>query len=439
MNKREVMELKKRFKKDDCTFTRMSGCYVSGEKHIILNFNRTFLNLDEDEYFKYLEIAKKVLSGTVGNNLLELEFPGLEEAVGGRQHSLMALKRSALKDEALLDSFYQTIIDSYDYAGNYLIVLFHDVYDVMTKTSDNSKLDESEEVFEYVLCAICPVELSKPGLSYFEDDNRIGARVRDWIVDAPVNGFLFPAFTDRSADIHSVMYYTKNAKDPHPEFMEEGLGCKSRQTATEQKETFTNIVRTAVGGDEKQTEKVLMEIQENINNLIDEHNTCHDKDSEPAVLTNEKITGILTKAGLPEEISDKIEKSYTEKFGDMPPVAEHLIDSKALAANEQKKKEQHLVQQVQILQDKLEKTTTEAQENMEVAAANVENGVSIQEEVDSENEEENTPAVNYDVVVKVKPQKLPEIKSQVIDGKKCIVIPMDEDEQANVNGVNTVL
>ena len=138
----------------------------------------------------------------------------------------------------------------------------------MTKTSDNSKLDESEEIFEYILCAICPVELSKPGLSYFEDDNRIGARVRDWVVDAPVNGFLFPAFTDRSADIHSVMYYTKNAKDSHPEFMEEGLGCISRQTATEQKETFSNIVRTAVGGDEKQTEKVLMEIQENILSLI---------------------------------------------------------------------------------------------------------------------------------------------------------------------------
>ena len=43
MNKREVMELKKRFKKDDCTFTRMSGCYVSGEKHILLNFNRRYL------------------------------------------------------------------------------------------------------------------------------------------------------------------------------------------------------------------------------------------------------------------------------------------------------------------------------------------------------------------------------------------------------------
>ena len=234
------------------------------------------------------------------------------------------------------------------------------------------------------------------------------------------------------------MYYTKNAKDSHPEFMEEGLGCISRQTATEQKETFSNIVRTAVGGDEKQTEKVLMEIQENISNLIDEHNTCHDKDSEPAVLTNDKITSILTDAGLPEEISDKIEKSYTEKFGEMPPVAEHLIDSKALAANEQKKKEQHLVQQVQILQDKLEKTAIEAKEHME-AAAKIENEVSIQEDVNGKNENTDTSALNYDVVVKVKPQKLSEIKSQVIDGKKCIVIPMDEDEQANVNGVNTVL
>lgn len=79
----------------------------------------------------------------------------------------------------------------------------------MTKTTDNSKLDESEEVYEYLLCAICPVSLAKPALGYLEDENRIGARIRDWIVGAPDLGFVFPAFTDRSTDINSVMYYTK--------------------------------------------------------------------------------------------------------------------------------------------------------------------------------------------------------------------------------------
>ncbi len=144
MRKKDILELKKRLKKDHCTFTKMCGCYVNGEKNIILNFRETFLNLDEDEYFKYLEIAKKVMSGTIGNNILELNFPLNDYLVNERQVSLMKLKNSQLKDDELLNDFYKLVIDNYDYTGNFLILLFHDAYDVITKTKDNLKVDESE-------------------------------------------------------------------------------------------------------------------------------------------------------------------------------------------------------------------------------------------------------------------------------------------------------
>ena len=174
MRKKDILELKKRFKKDHCTFTKMCGCYVNGEKNILLKFRETFLNLEEDDYFKYLEIAKKVLSGTIGNNILELNFELNEEHINEKQLSFMKLKNSGLKDDALLDEFYNSIIESYDYTGNFLILIFHDAYDVITKTKDNAKLDESEEVYEYILCAICPVELSKAGLRYFAEANTNG-------------------------------------------------------------------------------------------------------------------------------------------------------------------------------------------------------------------------------------------------------------------------
>ena len=153
MNKKDILEIKRRFKKEACTFTRMCGCYVDADRNKITKIGETFLNLEDEEFYKYLEIAKKVLSGTIGNNLLELEFPLAEEAAGGRQQFLMGLRESRLKNDDLMDTFYDMIIDSYDYVGNYLILIFHDAYDVMTKTSDNDKLDESEEVYEYLLCA----------------------------------------------------------------------------------------------------------------------------------------------------------------------------------------------------------------------------------------------------------------------------------------------
>lgn len=489
MKKKDILELKRRLKKDECTFTKMCGCYVDGEKNIVLKIKETFLNLREEEFFKYLEIAKKTLSGTVGNNLLELNFPLDEENIGGRQLSLMELKKSKLKNDVLLDNFYNLIINSYDYTGNFLILIFHDAYDVMTRTTDNSKLDESEEVYEYLLCAICPVSLSKPGLGYFEDENRIGARLRDWVVGPPDLGFVFPAFIDRSTDIHSIMYYTKDAKDPHPEFMEEALGCSSKQTATEQKETFTTIIRKAIGGDDEKSDRLFMEIQETLNNMVDDHNTVNGKSSEPIVLTNDNIQDILIESGIPEEITAKIEKSYTEEFGDAPPIVEHLIDKKALAANEQRKKEERLEKQVRILERKLEKTkqdTAESDSEKEAAlesetesalniildaetnsalitesdaileiesdtTMDIDSGSNLKQSSDTEIEteedltsdakveSEEPAATNYDIVLHVKPQKLPQIKSQIIDGKKCIVIPIDDDEQAKVNGVSALL
>lgn len=435
MRKKDILELKRRLKKDDCTFTKMCGCYVNGEKNIILNFKETFLNLEEDEFFKYLEIAKKVLSGTIGNNLLELNFPLNEENTNEKQSFLMALKKSKLKDYNMLDSFYKSIIDSYDYTGNFLILIFHDAYDVITKTKDNLKLDESEEVYEYILCAICPVSLSKPGLGYLEDDNRIGVRVRDWVVEPPTNGFVFPAFIDRSSDVNSVMYYTKNAKDSHPELMEEVLGCSSKKTATEKKETFQNIITNAFGSDEEKSESLFMEIQENLNSIIDENNNLNGKDSESVILTNDTIQDILAENGVSEEISTKIEKFYIKEFGNTPPIAEDLVDTKALKANEQKKKEKNLEKQVEILQNKLEHTN----KKLEEASKNKTDSENTTETACNDSIQDINPETNYDIVLKVKPQKVPQIKSQIIDGQKCIIIPIDDNEQANVNGVNTLL
>ena len=438
MTKKDVLELKRRLKKDECTFTKLCGCYVNGEKKRILNLEETFLNLKEEEFYKYLEIAKKTLSGTVGNNILQLEFPLEEEKPGGKQQFLMGLKESRLKNEGLIESFYQLIIDNYDYAGNYLILVFHDAYDVMTKTSDNNKLDESEEVYEYLLCAICAVSLTKAVLGYLEIDNRIGPRNRYWVVNAPDTGFVFPAFSDRSTDIHSVMYYTKDTKEPHKEFMEFVLGCPPKETATEQKYAFQNIINNAVR-DEENSNRVFMEIQESLNQMVDEQAEYQDTKTEPIILTTDSIEEVIESCALPEEISKTIKNSYVEKFGETPPVVDHLLDSKVLAASAQIRKEKALVEKVQQLQEKLEEVTSlksnsfmDTSSNDQQPGADVDNNLPIQssEFLDSEDG-------NFDVILRVKPQKVQEITYEIINGKKCIIIPMSENEHADLNGVTT--
>lgn len=428
MNKKEVLELKRRFKKEAATFTRVCGCYVDGNHNKVCKFGNTFLNLEEDEFYKYLEIANKALSGTIGNNLLELKFPIEEEEVGGRQHILMALRASKLEDENLLDTFYDLVIDTYDHAGNYLIVLFHDAYDVMSRTSDNNNLDESEEVYEYLICAICPVDLSKPGLGFLEEEHRIGPRVRDWVVGAVDTAFLFPAFNDRSTDIHSTLFYTKNTKEPHSEFMANGLGCGIERTATEQKMAFHSIVRNVLGAEDEHTDDVLLDLQQNLSDMIDEYAETHDDDEDVFLLDKEVVTKLLADSDISEEKAAKIEKSVDEAFGEKPPTAENVIDSKALVQNELRVEKMALEDQVGTL-------TVQLNEKDEALAERTSQLIEKQEEIDNYIAETKT----YDVVLRVKPEKASQIKSQVINGQKCLVIPMGEDEHATINGVNTTV
>ena len=428
MNKKEVLELKRRFKKEAATFTRVCGCYVDGNHNKVCKFGNTFLNLEEDEFYKYLEIANKALSGTIGNNLLELKFPIEEEEVGGRQHILMALRASKLEDENLLDTFYDLVIDTYDHAGNYLIVLFHDAYDVMSRTSDNNNLDESEEVYEYLICAICPVDLSKPGLGFLEEEHRIGPRVRDWVVGAVDTAFLFPAFNDRSTDIHSTLFYTKNTKEPHSEFMANGLGCGIERTATEQKMAFHSIVRNVLGAEDEHTGDVLLDLQQNLSDMIDEYAETHDDDEDVFLLDKEVVTKLLADSEISEEKAAKIEKSVDEAFGEKPPAAENVIDSKALVQNELRVEKMALEDQVGTL-------TVQLNEKDEALAERTSQLIEKQEEIDNYIAETKT----YDVVLRVKPEKASQIKSQVINGQKCLVIPMGEDEHATINGVNTTV
>ena len=167
MNKKEISEIKKQFTPENCSITRICGCYVDGEKNKKTELKEAFLSLSEEEMFKYFDIFRKSLSGTIGKNLMNMEFPLEQESEGGTQHFLMKLRESKLTDDALVESFYDKIIENYDYPENYYIILIHGVYDIPGKSSDGSEMfDASDEIYEHIMCCICPVKLSKAGLCY---------------------------------------------------------------------------------------------------------------------------------------------------------------------------------------------------------------------------------------------------------------------------------
>ncbi|MBQ6788301.1 MAG: DUF4317 domain-containing protein [Lachnospiraceae bacterium] len=409
LQNKDILELKRRFKKEACTFTRMCGCYVDANKNKVVDINETFLNLEDEEFYKYLEIAKKALSGTIGNNLLELSFHKEEEEPGGKQQYLLGLRESGLRNPELLSHLYDMIIENYDYVGNYLILIFHDAYDVITKTNDDLKLDESEEVYTYLLCAICPVNLSKPGLGYREAENRIGVRIQDWVVGVPDVGFLYPSFIERSTDIHTLTYYVRDAKDSHADFIEAALGCGSKRTATEEKDTFHAMVKRAIAPIIEKSDDVLLEIQENLHTLVEEKEAEMEDlvigEPEEFTLTPEIIKEVLTQSEIPDATVMQIQDHFVEEFQDAPPVVKHLVDEKAIEKNQKAKKELKLLEEVANLRQELR-------------------------------ERDEIPS---DVSLRMNPEKADQIKTETIDGQKYLMIPVEENEQITLNGVETTV
>ena len=311
MTKQEIAEIKKLLTPKNCSITRICGCYVDGEKNKKTELKQAFLALPEEEMFKYFEILRKTLSGTLGKNLMTLEFPLKSEEEGGTQEFLLHLRDSKLKDDALLEEFYDKIIENYEFVGNYLILVIHDVYDVPGRTSDGIDMeDASDEIYEYILACICPVELSKPGLSYNAVENTFQNRIRDWVVGLPETGFLFPAFTDRSSDIHSTLYYSKDPEELKDGFVSQLLGCPLPLSAGDQKETFQALIEETLGED------CGIEVVKNIHEKLTEMAEEHKEEPEPLVLAKNEVKTILADSGVSNEKLEAFDRCYDETAGE---------------------------------------------------------------------------------------------------------------------------
>ena len=202
---------------------------------------------------------------------MNLSFPLAEEQESGAQERLYKLLDSRLREEEAVNSVLDRIIETLPYNENYLILLTHGAYDVPGKASDGTSMfDTSDEVYEYILCAICPVNLSKAGLSFFADKGRFSARIRDWVVEAPITGFLFPAFNDRSTDLHSMLYYSKKPDDLIPEYVKNVWLSGTHVFGRTEKCVYTIIEKT-LGKD--RSYEMLREVQDSVLTIVEDRGT----------------------------------------------------------------------------------------------------------------------------------------------------------------------
>ena len=327
MNDKEIGEIRRHLRRDRSNITKIYGCFVNDNREIITEFSQSTGMMPENEGDKYFALFKRVLSGSVGKNLIDLSFKTAQVAQGAPEHKLlMDLRECKLSDDELLHGFFQKIIDTVTLEGNYLILMGCDSYDVPFKGKDDiSDADKSEEVYTYLICAICPVKQTKANLHYVPEEKLFHDGAMNQPVSAPVLGFLFPAFDNRSTNIYNALYYTHDIKVSQDALIEALFNTPVPMPAAEQKKCFESLLTTALGEDCNLD--VVQTVHDQLCERIELHKEA--KVAEPLLIAKADVKETLASCGVSEEHLAKWSVDYDETFGfeaDLHP--KNIIDTK---------------------------------------------------------------------------------------------------------------
>ena len=312
MNDKEIGELRRHIRRERSNITAIHGCYVNDNKEIISKFRMSTGMMPENESDKYYALLRKVLSGAIGKNLIDITFKTSQVADSQEHKLLMDLRSSQLKDETLLETFFGKIIETVSLEGNYLILAACDSYDVPFKSKDDStSLDQSEEVFTYIVTAICPVKQTKANLHYVPEEKMFHDGAMHDMVSAPAVGFLFPAFDHRSTNIYNALFYSKDVKEGHDAFIESVFHTPVPKPAYEQKKSFEALLTTSL--DEECSMDVIQEVHNQLCQRIEMHKEA--KVAEPLMITKEEVKDVLNGCGVSQDRVSKFSVAYDEVFG----------------------------------------------------------------------------------------------------------------------------
>lgn len=327
LNEKEIAEIRRRFNPQKTNIIGVHGCYVNENREIVAEFNQPLAALTQDETESMLALLKKLLSGGLDRNLIDIEFSN-EQVLGGEEHKrLLKLRDSALCDEPELKALFSDIIETVRVEGAYLILAAADNYDVFTYREDGKKDEDSTELFKYFLCGVFPVKMTKPQLSFAAFDNTFKNIVANSVITAPLLGFMFPAFDDRAANIYNALFYTKDSAANNSEIIDRLFKAEPPMPAAEQRETFNSLLN-GVTNDENNLE-IIKNIQDEIGGMITEHKESWER--EPLAVSRDDICDILRSADMSEEKIETFKAGFDESFGEKARLnPQNLVETKRL-------------------------------------------------------------------------------------------------------------
>lgn len=314
MNRKEIREIKKRFNPDMDNFGHIYGCYVNAAHEIIAYMDSPTMLMGNEEREMYMKTLKKTLSGALGKNLLNVEFSTAQVEDSDEHRLLQTLRTSHLSNETMRKILFQRIIDNVDMGDvGYVILLASDSYDVPYKNGGSDEWsEESTDQFEYFICCLCPVKDPKGALRYLAEEQNFRAASTGSILGAPQMGFMFPTFDDRMTNIYRALYYTRSSADVHQDFLKAVFNLdKLPMAANTQKNAFDSALADSL--DDECSMDVVKALHSRIGERIDVLKGVG-ADDVPEIHINE-LEEILMKSGTSDEAIEKFHdtcKSYFE-------------------------------------------------------------------------------------------------------------------------------
>ncbi len=310
MRAEDLRKIRKRIDTTLNNFRSIYGCYVNAAGEIVSTMEIPVLDMETEEREMYAAILKKVLSGKAERNQITLEFPTDKVGDSDEHRLLMALKSTQLRDDNMRELLYQRIMENLDMDGeSYVIILAADTYDLRTKdVKDEEWSEESNEQFEYFLCAICPVKTSKAALQYLPGQQEFRGISTGTLLAPPALGFMFPVLDEGSADIYEAQYYTKSTAVNHGELITALFMMENPPMAADvQKDTFNFTLSESLG--KECSLDVVTSLQAR---LTAKAEAVHEEDpSAIAEAYIEDIEDILSDKG----VSDESIKDFCESVG----------------------------------------------------------------------------------------------------------------------------
>lgn len=315
MNQKELREIRKRFTLDKDSISHVYGCYVNAAKDIVARMDMSMGLMEQEEAELYLKLLKKSISGTLGKNLLDIEFSTKQVEDSDEHRLLQALRQSHLRDEDMRELFYKRVIESLDFGDDsYVILLATDSYDIPFKGHDDEIWEEgSNEVFDYIICCICPVKDAKASLRYFAEEQNFRGASSGHVLGNPELGFMFPSFDDRSTNIYNALYYSRGLVDIHHEFIDGIFNIeKSPMSAGAQQHAFTDVLCESLGED------CSLDVVKAVHGQIRQQLLVHKESKDPEVpeLFVEDLDDVLKHSGVPEEKVEVFNEACRKEFGD---------------------------------------------------------------------------------------------------------------------------